>query len=131
MVQMKRLETFHQRCLRRILRIKWFHRISNVEVLRRANLDTLKSHVELMRLRWYGHVVRMSADRLPGYLLDWVPKHGKRNRGRPKKSWKQVVEEDFSSVAGIVGAKHSYMRTIAGDREEWRDTITAGNLGVT
>ncbi len=32
--QLKRVEVFHQRCLRRILRIKWFHHVRNEDVLK-------------------------------------------------------------------------------------------------
>ena len=45
------------------------------------------------RLRWYGHVLRKDDD-------DWVKKcmehevEGPRPRGRPKKTWKEVVRED-------------------------------------
>ena len=54
-------------------------------------------------------MVRMPGDRLPRHLsiiVEWVPKHGKRNRGRPKKSWLKVVEEDFNRVTGSAGATH-------------------------
>ena len=130
--QMKRLESFHQRCLRRILKIRWFHKVPNVEVLRRACSTTLESHVASMRLRWYGHVVRMPSDRLPRYLVDWVPEHGKRNRGRPKKSWLKVVEEDFTHVTGSAGTSHSDMKLIAVDRVKWKQTLDAvGNSAVT
>ena len=129
---MKRLESFHQRCLRRILKIRWFHKVPNVEVLRRACSTTLESHVASMRLRWYGHVVRMPSDRLPRYLVDWVPEHGKRNRGRPKKSWLKVVEEDFTHVTGSAGTSHSDMKLIAVDRVKWKQTLDAvGNSAVT
>ena len=45
------------------------------------------------RLRWYGHVLRKDDD-------DWVKKcmehevEGSRPRGRPNKTWKEVVRED-------------------------------------
>ena len=45
------------------------------------------------RLRWYGHVLRKEDD-------DWVKKcveyevEGPRPRGRPKRTWREVVQED-------------------------------------
>ena len=45
------------------------------------------------RLRWYGHVLRKEDD-------DWVKKcmeyevEGRRPRGRPKRTWTEVVRED-------------------------------------
>lgn len=63
--QMKRFEVFHQRCLRRILTIKWFNRVKNVDVLNRARINSIETFIAAMRLRWYGHVVRMPDERLP------------------------------------------------------------------
>jgi len=45
------------------------------------------------RMRWYGHVLRKDDD-------DWVKKcmeyevEGSRPRGRPNRTWKEVVRED-------------------------------------
>ena len=40
-VQEKKINTFHQCCLRRILKIRWQHKITNEEVLRPNRLNTL------------------------------------------------------------------------------------------
>ena len=66
--QMRRLEAFHQRSMRKILKIRWFHKVKNVEVLRRAKTGCLEDHIGSMRLRWFGHVTRMPDERLPHYL---------------------------------------------------------------
>ena len=57
--QMKRFEVFHQRCLRRILKIKWNYFVSNAEVLNRANIAPVDVFIRAARLRWFSHVVRM------------------------------------------------------------------------
>jgi hypothetical protein len=41
---------------------------------------------EEKRLRWFGHVKRMSGNRLPLKILEWEPE-GTRRRGRPKERW--------------------------------------------
>ena len=87
LAQMKRFEVFHQRCLRRILKVRWNYFVSNAEVLRRANIAPVDVQIRVARLRWFGHVVRMPEERVPNYLLDWIPMHGKRSRGRPHKNW--------------------------------------------
>jgi hypothetical protein len=35
--------------------------------------------------QWFDHASRIQENRLPEYLLDWKPKHGKRSRVRPRK----------------------------------------------
>ena len=103
-----------------------------MEVLRRASTVTLESHIGGMRLRWYGHTVRMPSDRLPRYMLDWVPDHGKRERGRPRKSWRKVVEEDFNSLTGSVATTHTNMKALAADRKTWKGLLdSASNSAVT
>ena len=55
--------------------------------------DDIALVLQQNRLRWYGHVLRKDDD-------DWVKKcmehevEGPRPRGRPKKTWKEVVRED-------------------------------------
>ena len=63
------------------------------------------------RLRWYGHVLRKDDD-------DWVKKcmehevEGSRPRGRPKKTWKDVVREDCQA-----------RKSNKEDRWKWRKMI--------
>jgi hypothetical protein len=46
------------------------------------------------RLRWFGHVERKADD-------DWVTRctlmemDGRRSRGRPRKTWRDVIEDDL------------------------------------
>ena len=121
--QMKRIEVFHQRCLRRILKIKWFHRVRNADVLNQAQITSAETLISAMRLRWFGHVVRMPGDRLPKFLVDWKPNHGKRSRGRPRKSWTNCVREDAASFTGIPDIDFNGMKQRAMDRKHWRDMI--------
>ena len=54
--QEKRLNTFHMRCLRRILSISWTDKVSNNEVLERADIPSMFTLLRQRRLRWLGHV---------------------------------------------------------------------------
>ena len=92
--QERRLEAFHQYCLRRILKVRFFHRVKNEEILDRASISPLLDIIRNKRLRWFGHVSRMPEERLPSYLLDWVPKHGGRTRGRPRNRLNQTYMRD-------------------------------------
>jgi hypothetical protein len=118
-VQRGRLETFHHYCLRRILRVRWFHRVRNEEVLNRASELPIKQIIGSKRLRWFGHVSRMADDRLPYYLLDWKPKHRKRSR----------LEVDQGKISMMFTLKMLWNRTgitvdnmkgIHADRKRWR-----------
>ena len=83
-MQEKKINNFHQQCLRRIVRIKWQHKITNEKVLRRTGLTFMYTILSHRRLRWLGHIVRMSDERIPKTLLYSELVVGKRNVGRPR-----------------------------------------------
>ena len=58
-------KTFEQRCLRRIFRIRWQHKITNEENLRRFGLTTICTTLSQCRLRWLSNVLTM---------IKWIPK---------------------------------------------------------
>ena len=121
--QHHRLEVFHQRCLRRILRIRWYHRTRNVDVLERARINPIETIVGANRLRWFGHVSRMPESRTPKYLLDWTPAHGRRSRGRPRRNWQKCVLEDAASFSGEADIQLDKAKELAKDRKHWREMI--------
>ena len=61
----KRLNNFHTSCLRKLLKIKWQDRIPDIEVLKRAGMQSVRTLLKLAQLRWTGHVTRMPEERLP------------------------------------------------------------------
>ena len=54
----KKIDVFQNRCLRRVMRIKWQDKISNRELLERANVETLSEEVRRRRWRFIGHILR-------------------------------------------------------------------------
>ena len=78
--QEKKLNSFHLRCLRRILDISWQDNniITNTEVLERATSFSMHTLLRQWRLRWLGHVHRMANGRIPKDML-----YGTRTVGRP------------------------------------------------
>ena len=83
-MQEKKINTFHQQCLRRSLRIRWQHKITNEEVLRRTGITTMYTTISQRRLRWLGHVLRMSDERIPKAMLYSELVVVKRNVDRPR-----------------------------------------------
>jgi hypothetical protein len=69
-----------------------------------------------MRIRWLGHVERMSNDRMPKMILN-AKMEGDRKRGRPKKRWINDVEQDLRKL----GIRN--WRSRAGDRQQWRAVV--------
>ena len=117
---MKKLEVFHNRCLRGILGISTVQqrreRITTIEVRRKIALhDSLEGIIMKHRLRWLGHVARMSESRIPKQLLfGWLPQprpaHG------PRKRWRDRVQQDLKCF-NIDGSRWF---ELAQDRAAWR-----------
>lgn len=78
--------------------------------------ETLIGAIKSARLRWAGHVVRMSDDRTAKKALD-RNFSGTRARGRPRKRWLDCVEEDVRKL-GVTS-----WRNLAGDRLKWRQVV--------
>ena len=86
------LERFHQRCLRTILGIHWSDFVTNVEVLEQAEVLSIEAMLMKSQLRWAGHVSRMEDHRLPKIVLYGELSTGHRDRGAPKKRYKDSEE---------------------------------------
>ena len=54
--------------------------------------DTVSS-VTTRRRKMAGHVLRLQRERPAHTAMYWVPEDGRRNRGRPKKTWRSTFKE--------------------------------------
>lgn len=115
----KQLDTFHLKCLRSILRIKWQDRIPNTEVLRRSKLSGVESLIAKQQLRWSGHVLRMDDSRLPKAVFYSELSCGKRKQGGQYLRYKDVLKRNL--VACNIPTKSWEER--ARSRPEWRHTV--------
>jgi len=81
------------RMVRWMCNVKVKDRVPGKELRERLGTDDIILILQQNRLRWYGHVLRKED-------TDWVQKcmeyevEGSRPRGRPKRTWKQVVQKD-------------------------------------
>ena len=109
------LEVFYLRCLRRILGVSAFHdRIRNEEVLKRARMPDVESMLRQRRWRWFGHVLRMGEERVPKKLVCGRVR-GRMLVGRPAKRWSDWIREEAPSVC----PKLDFLAK-ARDKPRWR-----------
>jgi len=114
--QVKKLGAYMMRQLRDIMSIKWFDKITNEEILRRANLPCMADILIEKNLRWLGHVHRMEGNRLPRQLLYSQLCDGKRNQGRPRLRFKDVAKRNMK----FREIDKETWQTMANDRATWR-----------
>ena len=117
--QERRLNTFHMRCLRRILEISWKDRIPNKEVLARAETTNIFAMLTKRRLRWLGHVTRMDDGRIPKDILYGELATGTRPTGRPTLRYKDVVKRDLKAGGIAPGG----FEAVAADRSAWKHAV--------
>ena len=110
-----KLETFHQTSLRRIARIRWFHKVTNYEVLERCKIGSIQSMLETSILRWTGHVVRMSDDRTPKKLL-----YGRLASGRGSKGNHATYRNQVRRILHAGGIRPADLEPLARPRAAWR-----------
>ena len=89
----KKLNHFHQSCLRKILKIRWQDKISDTEVLKKAKMQSVHTLLKLAQLRWTGHVARMPDERLPKKVLYAELQERKRSQGGHKKRYKDILKK--------------------------------------
>ena len=65
----RKLNSFHLRCLRRILKVRWQEKIPDTEILQRSGLTHVETMIMQKRLRWLGHVARMDDRCIPKAIL--------------------------------------------------------------
>ena len=80
-----KLDTFQHKCLPRLLKVYWPMRVSNEEVHRRANTETISELVRNRSWTWIGHVLRMDNSCLPRVALTWPQKGNAREEDLKKR----------------------------------------------
>ena len=79
--------------------------------------------VQCMRGQWAGHIARMSNTSLTRWAKitsEWTPREGRRARGRPKRRWRDSIEEVGSS---------QWMR-VTQDRSAWPEVWPSASSGM-
>ena len=78
------LQGAEMRVLRTVKGVTRRDRVRNPDIRRELRVEPLLEEIERIQLRWYGHVMRMTDNRLPRKYLLWQPS-GSRPVGRPRK----------------------------------------------
>ena len=111
------LQRAEMRMVRWMCNVKVKDRVPSKELRERLGIDDIILILQQNRLRWYGHVLRKED-------TDWVKKCveyevvGSRPRGRPKGTWKKVVQKDCQA--------RNLNKEDAMDRGRWKKLIKIG-----
>ena len=90
-----KLDLFHHRYLRKLLKISWPDHVTNDDVRQRSGQQKLSEIVKEHCLKMLGHILRMPEESLQKTSLEWTPTGDKRERGRPVTTWRRTIQQDL------------------------------------
>lgn len=120
----RKVDAFEMWCYRRMARISWRDRVSNVEVLRRFQTKLhFREDMMKRKLNYAGHVLRGSSGLTHLQILEGRIE-GKKKRGAPRRTWLKDIcewvswnkENNFSEKEGTYGM----IKRIAEKRNRWK-----------
>ena len=117
-----KFEAFHNECLIKICRIFWPNSVTNLELHFKTKSESIQTTIKKRRLRWLGHILRISQNRIPRLALRWTLQ-GKKKQGRPKAIWRRSVETEIKAIGHIW--KWPLWKELVGGRE-WRHHASCG-----
>ena len=115
-----KLQTFINKCLRKILKIHWPETISNEMLWTRTNSTKIDTIIKERKWKWIGHVLRKKDGNIAKEALEWNPQ-GQRKRGRPATTWRRSVLTEAKSL----NKNWTEIKKESKNRVRWRKTVAA------
>ena len=117
--QKDRLRVLEMTFLRKIEGVTRRDRVRNQDIHTRLQYQSnVVQRIQQRRLRYFGHIVRMDPTRYPKVAMEGYV-HGQRGRGRPKKRWMDMIEQDCE----MLGLNIYNVKRLAQDRAGWKNAV--------
>jgi hypothetical protein len=79
------------------MKIWWPNKISNKRLWEITNQETIEKTIKIRKWKWVGHMWRRPSNKITLQAPEWnLP--GKRNRGRPRNTWRHMVEKELTEI---------------------------------
>ena len=113
--EIKKINAFEMKCIRKVLGIVYLDRKTNTEVLNKAGTGRdLMAKAKERKLKYFGHIARQDDSLEKSIMMGMV--EGKRSRGRPQKTWiKNITEWTGMSIPDMYRATK--------DKNQWRKSV--------
>ena len=110
---MRRLESFHNRCLRCMFGISRITHFTTFDLRKLTEQQSIETMIMNNRLRWVGHVMRMADERMPKRMM-FAKLQTARPQGGTKQRWKDCVQHDLR----FMGLEDGWS-DLAHQRDKW------------
>ena len=112
----------HQLLLSSTFRIYWLNRISNEELLRRAEIEPVEIRIRRQKWAWIGHTLRKGEDNIARMAMKCNPFDGLgRAPGGHCQTWRRAVDRETKKL----GKSWRELKLLARNRIRWRAGIVA------
>ena len=91
-----KVQTCVKKCLRWIIGIRWFDKVTNVELWRRSQQEPV-SDIRRRKWQWIGYTLGKPVTDITRHALSWNPA-GKRKIGRARNTWQRSMENEAKKV---------------------------------
>lgn len=119
------IQAAEMRFLRSMVGMTKRDRIRNTIIREMLGVEKLGDKMGRTRLRWYGHMKRMTEERMPRRIYEGSFE-GSRRRGRPRKRWKESIARDLQARGeSWEEVEESRMWE---DKKKWRNMVARPKL---
>ena len=115
---LKRIQTFVNQCLRKIVGIQWMDKVRNTDLWERTNQVRIEIYILKIIMGLLGHTLRKPNSNITRQTLMWNPQ-GKRKRGRPKTPGDVTLRRDITQP----GLSWKQLERFVQARRRWRDVV--------
>ncbi|GFS06355.1 hypothetical protein ElyMa_001220900 [Elysia marginata] len=114
----RKLQTFINTCLRRILKIRWTDKVPYEEIWRQTKQEPIDTQITRRKRGWIGHTFSKPASNTTTQALFWNPQ-GKRKRGWPWSTWRRNTNAKLKKW----GTTWHELQKTAQNRVRWQTVV--------
>ena len=107
------------------MRIRWQDRVSNQEVLERANTTFLEAMILKAQLRRNGNVIRMDESRIPRQVFYGELIRGRQTQGRLK----NIYKDNLKSIEQALN-RRNWRLTATENTSGWRASVKSATINI-